>query len=143
MLAQYHLCMVFLLSSDFLRNMLIALSNLEFYAFHGVLEQERQVGGAYLIDVELDVEVSSLAYDDDDLSGTVNYAQVYETIKAEMKQSSKLLEHLVMRICRKLLREFTTINGVKISLTKVNPPMGAACKGATVTLSLDRNDKRC
>ena len=143
MLAQYHLCMVFLLSSDFLRNMLIALSNLEFYAFHGVLEQECQVGGAYLIDVELDVEVSSLAYDDDDLSGTVNYAQVYETIKAEMKQSSKLLEHVVMRIGRSLLREFTTVNTVKISLTKVNPPMGAAWKGATVTLSLDRNDKRC
>lgn len=123
--------------------MLIKLSNLEFYAFHGVLEQERQVGGAYLIDVVLDVEVASLAYDDDDLSGTVNYAQVYEILKAEMKQSSKLLEHVVMRMGRSLLRAFTTVNTVKISLTKVSPPMGAACKGATVTLSLDRNDKRC
>ena len=122
--------------------MRISLSNLEFYAFHGVLEQERIVGGSYLVDIALDVNVTATAYNHDELSGTVNYAQVYEAVKAEMMVPSKLLEHVVMRIVRRLLDDFSLVRQVEISLTKVNPPMGASCKGASVKLCLSRLDER-
>jgi len=122
--------------------MKISLSNLEFYAFHGVLEQERTVGGGYLADIALDVNVTATAYNHDELSGTVNYAQVYEAVKAEMMVPSKLLEHVVMRIARRLLDEFSLVRQVEISLTKVNPPMGASCKGASVKLCLSKLDER-
>ena len=121
--------------------MRIFLSNLDFYAFHGVLEQERIVGGSYLADVVLDVNVTAEAYNYDELSGTVNYAAVYEVVKAEMQVPSKLLEHVVMRIARRLLDEFPLVEHVEICLTKVNPPMGASCKGASVKLCLSRLDE--
>ena len=121
--------------------MKISLSNLDFYAFHGVLEQERIVGGSYLADVVLDVNVTDEAYNHDELSGTVNYAAVYEVVKAEMQVPSKLLEHVVMRIARRLLDEFSLVKQVEICLTKVNPPMGASCKGASVKLCLSRLDE--
>ena len=123
--------------------MKISLSNLDFYAFHGVLEQERIVGGSYLADVVLDVNVTAEAYNHDELSGTgtVNYAAVYDVVKAEMQVPSKLLEHVVMRIVRRLLDEFPLVEQVEISLTKVNPPMGASCKGASVKLCLSRLDE--
>ena len=122
--------------------MKISLSNLDFYAFHGVLSQERTVGGAYLVDVELEVNVAPSAYNDDALDGTVNYATVYEIVKAEMQVPSKLLEHVVMRIARRLLDELAAVVQVQIRLTKVNPPMGAACQGASVELILNRTDER-
>ena len=121
--------------------MKISLSNLDFYAFHGVLPQERTVGGAYLVDVELEVNVAPFAYNDDALDGTVNYATVYEFVKAEMQVPSKLLEHVVMRIARRLLDELPLVSCADISLTKVNPPMGASCKGASVRLCLSRLDE--
>lgn len=121
--------------------MKISLSNLDFYAFHGVLPQERTVGGAYLVDVALEVNVAPSAYNDDALDGTVNYATVYEIVKAEMQVPSKLLEHVVMRIARRLLDELPLVSCADISLTKVNPPMGASCKGASVRLCLSRLDE--
>ena len=122
--------------------MKISLSTLDFYAFHGVLPQERIVGGSYLVDVALDVNVSAAAYNYDELTGTVNYAAVYEAVKAEMQVPSKLLEHVVMRIARRLLDEHAAVLQVQIRLTKVNPPMGAACQGASVELILNRMDER-
>jgi dihydroneopterin aldolase len=89
----------------------------------------------------LDVNVTVAAYNHDELSGTVNYAAVYEVVKAEMQVPSKLLEHVVMRIARRLLDEFPLVEQVEICLTKVNPPMGASCKGASVKLCLSRLDE--
>ena len=116
------------LISPFSFPMKISLSTLDFYAFHGVLPQERIVGGSYLVDVALDVNVSAAAYNHDELTGTVNYAAVYEAVKAEILVPSKLLEHVVMRIARRLLDEHAAVLQVQIRLTKVNPPMGAACQ---------------
>ena len=107
-----------------------------------MLPQERIVGGSYLVDVALDVNVSAAAYNYDELTGTVNYAAVYEAVKAEMQVPSKLLEHVVMRIARRLLDEHAAVLQVQIRLTKVNPPMGAACQGASVELILNRMDER-
>ena len=116
------------LISPFSFPMKISLSTLDFYAFHGVLPQERIVGGSYLVDVALDVNVSAAAYNYDELTGTVNYAAVYEAVKAEMQVPSKLLEHVVMRIARRLLDEHAAVLQVQIRLTKVNPQWAQPAK---------------
>ena len=56
----------------------IRLRQMEFYAQHGVLPQERVVGGRYMVDVALDVRLDEAALLHDCLEGTVNYAEVYE-----------------------------------------------------------------
>lgn len=117
----------------------IYLRNVRFHAFHGVLPQEGIVGNDYLVNLVLDYDFSS-AMKTDDLQGTLNYAEVYQKVKEEMVVPSKLLEHVAGRIAHRLFSDFPEIQKLQLSITKVNPPMGADSDGAGVEVVLT-NDK--
>lgn len=117
----------------------IYLRNVRFHAFHGVLPQERIVGNDYLVNLVLDYDFSS-AMKTDDLQGTLNYAEVYQKVREEMAVPSKLLEHVAGRIAHRLFSDFPEIQKLQLSITKVNPPMGAGSDGAGVEVVLT-NDK--
>ena len=117
----------------------IYLRNVRFHAFHGVLQQEGIVGNDYLVNLVLDYDFSS-ALTTDDLQGTLNYAEVYQKVREEMAVPSKLLEHVAGRIAHRLFSDFPEIQKLQLSITKVNPPMGADSDGAGVEVVLT-NDK--
>lgn len=117
----------------------IYLRNVRFHAFHGVLPQEGIVGNDYLVNLVLDYGFSS-AMKTDDLQGTLNYAEVYQKVREEMAVPSKLLEHVAGRIAHRLFSDFPEIQKLQLSITKVNPPMGADSDGAGVEVVLT-NDK--
>lgn len=117
----------------------IYLRNVRFHAFHGVLQQEGIVGNDYLVNLVLDYDFSS-AMKTDDLQGTLNYAEVYQKVREEMAVPSKLLEHVAGRIVHRLFSDFPEIQKLQLSITKVNPPMGADSDGAGVEVVLT-NDK--
>ena len=76
----------------------------------------------------------------DELQGTLNYAEVYQKVREEMATPSKLLEHVAGRIAQRLFSDFQEIQKLQLSITKVNPPMGADSDGAGVEVVLI-NDK--
>lgn len=117
----------------------IYLRNERFHAFHGVLPQEGIVGNDYLVNLVVDYDFSS-AMKTDDLQGTLNYAEVYQKVREEMAVPSKLLEHVAGRIAHRLFSDFPEIQKLQLSITKVNPPMGADSDGAGVEVVLT-NDK--
>lgn len=117
----------------------IYLRNVRFHAFHGVLPQEGIVGNDYLVNLVLDYDFSS-AMKTDDLQGTLNYAEVYQKVREEMAVPTKLLEHVAGRIAHRLFSDFPEIQKLQLSITKVNPPMGADSDGAGVEVVLT-NDK--
>ena len=117
----------------------IYLRNVRFHAFHGVLPQEGIVGNDYLVNLVLDYDFSS-AMKTDNLEGTLNYAEVYQKVREEMATPSKLLEHVASRIAHRLFSDFPEIQKLQLSITKVNPPMGADSDGAGVEVVLT-NDK--
>lgn len=117
----------------------IYLRNVRFHAFHGVLPQEGIVGNDYLVNLVLDYDFSS-AMKTDDLQGTLNYAEVYQKVREEMAVPSKLLEHVAGRIAHRLFSDFPEIQKLQLSITKVNPPMGADSDGAGIEVVLT-NDK--
>lgn len=117
----------------------IYLRNVRFHAFHGVLPLEGIVGNDYLVNLVLDYDFSS-ALKTDDLQGTLNYAEVYQKVREEMVVPSKLLEHVAGRIAHRLFSDFPEIQKLQLSITKVNPPMGADSDGAGVEVVLT-NDK--
>ncbi len=119
----------------------IYLRNVRFHAFHGVLPQEGIVGNDYLVNLVLDYDFSS-AMKTDDLQRTLNYAEVYQKVREEMAVPSKLLEHVAGRIAHRLFSDFPEIQKLQLSITKVNPPMGADSDGAGVEVVLT-NDKTC
>ena len=119
------------------QSMTIRLEGLKIYAYHGVLPQENKVGAMYTIDLGLTTNFlkASLA---DDLNHTINYAEVYQLVKVEMQQPSKLLEHVIYRISQHLFDEFPSIEAIHIALYKENPPMEAECHRVGVEANYTR-----
>ena len=115
----------------------IYLDEMRFYAYHGVMEQERRVGGEYSVSLTVDADLTE-AVRTDDVADTINYATLYELVKSEMAIPSKLLEHVAGRIGQRAMETFEKITALTIRVTKVNPPMGADGKGASVEIKLTR-----
>jgi len=116
------------------KNSYIHLKDLRFYAFHGVLPQEKSVGAYFILNicVKVDVERAALT---DELSDTVSYADIYQIAKEEMQVTSELLEHVAGRICKRLYQEFSSVEAVDITMEKENAPIGTGAQGlAGITL---------
>ena len=119
-----------------IRDSYIHLENVRFHAFHGVLAQERQVGGDFLLSLRVGYPMTK-AVESDEVADTLDYAALYALAKREMDIPSKLLEHVGGRIVRAISEAFPEVTSVDLKLTKVNPPMGADCDGAGVELHLE------
>ena len=117
----------------------IYLQDVRFHAFHGVTTMEKKVGADFTVSVRAAVDVSS-AFDYDVVDATLDYAALYEVVKREMMIPSSLIEHVAGRIGETVFAAFPQVKTLDISLTKLNPPMGADCVGAGVELHLI-NDK--
>lgn len=115
----------------------ILLPKMKFYAHHGVDPQETVVGAEFTVGLKLKVDFTH-ALQTDELEGTVNYASIYESVKAEIKIPSKLLEHAAGRIAQRLLDDFPAIEQIELKLFKQNPPMGADCNKAGVEIIVER-----
>jgi dihydroneopterin aldolase len=117
----------------------IRLEKLRFRAFHGVMEQERRVGGDYELTLRIGYPWQA-AMESDDVGDTLDYSAAYAAVVREMVLPSRLLEHVAGRIANRLLATFPQITSVDLWLTKLCPPMGADSDGAGVELHLI-NDK--
>ena len=115
----------------------IYLDDMRFCAYHGVMEQERRVGGEYSVSLTVEADLADAARTDD-VADTINYAELYELVKREMTVPSKLLEHVAGRIGQRAMETFERITTLTIKVTKLNPPMGADCKGASVEIKVKR-----
>ena len=115
----------------------IQLHDMRFYAYHGVMDQERRVGGQYLVTLCVKSDLSR-AVVSDSVADTVNYSALYEVVAREMAQPSQLLEHVAGRVAQRVLDDFPQVEQLSIRITKCNPPMGADCQGASVTLEVGR-----
>ncbi len=108
---------------------------MHFTAYHGILPQEAVVGNDFVVNLILQVDISS-AMLSDDIADTINYAKVYDVVKAEMQKHSNLLEHVTGRIANRLLTDFPQILSVDILLEKLNPPMKADIHSSAIHLVL-------
>ena len=111
----------------------ICLKNVRFHAFHGVLPQERQVGGDFLLSLRVGYPLAR-AVESDEIGDTLNYATLFDLVKREMDVPSQLLEHVAGRIAKAVVAAFPAVTSIDLELTKQNPPMGADSDGAGVEL---------
>ena len=117
----------------------IRLNDIRIYAYHGVIEQERKVGGWYLLTVSVDYPFTE-AMHSDDVTHTLNYASLLDIVKEQMAVPSRLLEHVASRIADSIAQRFPLTIRIEVAITKETPPLRANTRGATVTLCL-KNDK--
>ena len=115
----------------------VFVKNIRLHAFHGVMPQERITGNDYLVSVSADCPLA-VAAESDSVDDTLNYAHIYNIVKEEIALQSNLVEHVAGRIGRRVLAEFPLADNVRVEVVKLNPPMGAACDGAGVELTVCR-----
>jgi dihydroneopterin aldolase len=112
----------------------ITLHGIQFYAYHGVHGEERRLGQRFLVDVELNVDVSAAA-SRDDVSSAVDYSQVHAVVvEIGTGQQFRLLETLATRIASTLLDRFP-IRGVTVRATKPAPALVGVLAGVTVEVT--------
>jgi len=113
----------------------IVIEEMEFYAFHGHYQEEQIVGNRFLVDLELETNLSAPAKSDQ-LDDALNYQQAYKLIKNEMRRTkSNLLENIGKRILDALFREMKGIEQATIRIRKMHPPMGGPIQSVGVTMS--------
>ena len=111
----------------------IYLNDVRIHAYHGVLPQENQVGQDFLVSARCGVNVTS-AMENDMLEVTLDYGVLYRLIESEMAKTSQLVEHVAGCIAQRVFDEFPQVTSLDLSITKLNPPFGADCKGAGVEI---------
>lgn len=111
----------------------ISIEGMEFFAYHGCFEEERIIGGRFMVEVTLEADTRA-AEESDELSQTVNYQSIYELVKKEMNVKAKLLEHLARRIARAVTGCFPEISGLTVKVSKLNPPLGGKVERVSVTV---------
>ncbi|NQY10980.1 MAG: dihydroneopterin aldolase [Flavobacteriales bacterium] len=98
----------------------IALEGMRFYSHQGFYEEERAIGGKYVVDIFFDVDFNE-ASDTDELSGTINYEEVYELVKEVMLTNAKLIEHLGKKILDQMKRKYPQVTAIELKISKVSP----------------------
>jgi len=89
--------------------MTIELRGIELYGFHGVLDDERERGQLFVVDLELelDPEVAATAAESDRIEDAVDYRDVVETIVAVSDgRAYHLLEAFAAAIAAALVARF-------------------------------------
>lgn len=112
---------------------MITIEGMSFFAHHGCFEEEQKIGTHFNVDLRFDVDTSR-AEESDDLTHTVNYAEVYAVVKQEMMRPSHLLENVARRILKNVTTHFPTITWAWVKVSKLNPPLGGQIKSVAVEL---------
>lgn len=100
----------------------LILKGMEFYGYHGVLPQERQLGQRFRVDVELFLDLSP-AGTTDDPSRAVDYAKVYRVVEEVVTGSPcQLIEALAEKVARALVASFP-VEEVAVRVEKPAAPV--------------------
>jgi dihydroneopterin aldolase len=117
---------------------IIRIHNAVFYAYHGVLTDEQNLGGKFDVDVDLHCDLARGAKSDH-LQDTVNYERVYDCIRSlVLDKKHLLLESLASSIGRGILKNFSKVNSVTVRVRKPGAPVRGVIDHVEVELTETR-----
>jgi dihydroneopterin aldolase len=111
----------------------IYVNNIEVFAKHGCQQEEGVIGGKYLVDVSLHLDMHE-ACRTDELDATVDYVEVARIVRAEMAIRSKLIEAVGYRILKSLERNFDYADNIMVRVTKISPPIPGNVESVSIEL---------
>jgi dihydroneopterin aldolase len=112
----------------------IHLKDIRVYANHGCLSEEEKIGSDYLVNLTIKCDLLRAAVTDS-LTDTVDYVHLNSIIKEEMAIRAKLLENVGQRIIDRVLKQFSKITFVSVTVSKLNPPIGGDVEAVSVTMT--------
>ncbi|EKU71447.1 dihydroneopterin aldolase [Selenomonas sp. F0473] len=116
----------------------IFLRGMTFSSCHGVLAHERDIPQRFIVDAELLLDLRAAAARDD-LAATVNYAEVYEIVRAVAEGTPKrLIEAVAGEIAARTLAAFPRVCAVRIAVHKPEAPMRGLFSDVGVSITRHR-----
>ena len=117
----------------------VKVENLKIYAFHGCMEEEKIIGGDYVINICAVCCVGKKAFEDE-IGGTVDYVDLARIAKREMSVRSRLLEAVVKRIIDCCFNEISVLDQISVTVSKLSPPIDADVESVSVSMDKKRGD---
>lgn len=113
--------------------MKIFLRDVKFHTAIGVFDFERLVGNDFILNLSVEID-STKEMEEDQLEGTLNYAELYEICNKEMSRGCQLIETVCLRIADKIKSLYPQVKSGEIEIVKVAPPIKGMEGSAGVSL---------
>ena len=93
----------------------IFLNGMRFYAYHGALPAENEIGQIFVVDVTLKVNLEEAGQSDEG-------------------PPCNLIEHLAERIAKRINSHYNRVMETKVRITKENPPIPGHYNGVGIEI---------
>jgi dihydroneopterin aldolase len=111
----------------------IDVNDIRCFAFHGCLPSESKIGTNYKVSVSAFGDYLK-ACETDNLELTVDYCIVSDIVVEEMATPSKLIEHVALRILKRLKKAYSD-SEFDVCIMKVSAPINQNVGNVAFTLS--------
>lgn len=112
----------------------IILSDLGFYGYHGLFNEEEKLGQRFFIDLQCGVDLSPSG-NTDEIGHTVSYADIYDVVKLTFEaKRTKLIEALAQNIATALFEAFSDIGWIIVRIRKPEAPIAMVRGHAAIEL---------
>ena len=113
----------------------IILTGMQFYGFHGVNPEERQLGQPFVVDLEAELDLRAAGLSDS-LADTVSYTHLYRAVQQVMEGEPRhLLEAAAETIIKLVMSQHQDVDAVRVRVSKPRPPIkGSVIESAAVEL---------
>ena len=114
----------------------LVLTGLEFHGFHGYHPEEATLGARFIVDLELVLDLAEVG---DELSRTVNYAEIYQHVAQEVTgKRHRLIEALANRIAARLMAAYPQLVALTVRVHKPHAPLPGVFRDLYVEVSRER-----
>lgn len=119
----------------------IELTGLECFGYHGVFDEEKRTGQPFIVDITCWLNFSEAAADDD-LTKTINYAELAE-VAAEVVEgpARDLIETVATDVANAAMRRFEELYAVEVTIHKPKAPIPRTFGDVAVVARRSRKGK--
>jgi len=117
----------------------VLIEALELHAYHGWHRHEGEFGQPFLVDLELETDISRAAATDE-LGDTLDYAKLVDTVRRLFVDTRyKLVETAAAALAKGILAEFPNVLAVDLRVRKLKPPIPERLVAVGIHLRLARD----
>ena len=115
----------------------VEVRGLSFHAHHGCHPHERKSGGVFKVDLTVEGDFSA-SMESDDIADAVDYVALMDLCERIMKTPKNLIETVAHDIAWDVLRRFSAVNRVEVTVKKMKPPVKHDLEFVSASISLER-----
>ena len=109
----------------------IQVNNLRLFGYHGLHQEEKILGAEF--EVNILMKIKATREDRISITDTINYAEVYESVREIFKHPEDLLETICINISTAIKQSFPQTKELSVQIIKLHPPITSFIGSVSVT----------